>query len=675
LEWDHIDAGVAHLAAHKARMAAWLVRAHHAPGLPAQGALMFGKFPPLRGRRRGGEEASEAQVARTDAQLPALRALHRSVVGDGAPQAIRELHGLSMRLALSCLVDADHADTAESDGAPPPPQAPAPRWEERLEALDRHVAALARNGGARTDLRQQFYAACRAREPDAAMIACEGPVGIGKTTAVLAYLLRRAIETGARRLFVVAPFTAILSQTANVLREALVLADEKDRPFDIVAEHHHRADFADIASRDLATLWTAPIVLTTAVQFLETLSSNVPAALRKLHMLPGSVVFFDEAHALAPVTAQRRTSSQPKGVLTRFLPQYWRWFCDLADRWTCSFVFASGSLARVWQVEDIVEQHRRDLLDLVPANLVRPLIEAEAARVRYVTHPRFSDPNALLQVVFAQPGPRLLIMNTVQSAAVVAQGARAVGKNVLHLSNALCPRDRDAVLQDVKRRLARREDDDWILVATSLVEAGVDISFATAFRERFGLTSLLQIAGRVNRHGEFGACGGVHDFMIESVAGLTRHPDARVPGDILSALFEDGRLDGQFEAAQLVTEALRREVAQSGQVPDLIGTAEKQRHYPDVADLARVIQADTKLVVVDPCLAERLIHRDRVTMRELLAGSVQIWATKIASLALDPICQRPGVYRWPHDYDPDFLGYMAGALKIADIARGDAAIW
>ncbi len=136
------------------------------------------------------------------------------------------------------------------------------------------------------------------------MVACEGPVGIGKTTAVTAYLLRRAIATCARRLFAVAPFTAILSQTADTLRKSLVL--ENEHPDAVVAEHHHRADFDDMSSRDLATLWTAPIILTTAVQFFETLASNHPAALRKLHGLPGSVVFIDEAHAALPTTCWRK---------------------------------------------------------------------------------------------------------------------------------------------------------------------------------------------------------------------------------------------------------------------------------------------------------------------------------------------------------------------------------
>ncbi len=326
-----------------------------------------------------------------------------------------------MRLALSCLVDADHSDTASFDTGWSAPDPPEPRWSERLAALDDYVSGLGSGGGQRDALRSAFYDACRHREPNQALMACEGPVGIGKTTAVTAYLLRRAIATGARRLIIVAPYTAILSQTADRLRKALVLEDERDRPDMIVAEHHHRADFGDISSRDLATLWSAPIVLTTAVQFFETLASNTPSTLRKLHALPGSVVFLDEAHAALP---------------THLWPQNWRWLRELANGWSCSFVLASGSLARFWEVDDIVGDACLTLPDLVPAALVAPLRRVETARVRYISE-RFDGPSSLAAAVVAAPGPRLLVMNTVQSAALMARYMKKEGHDVLHISTAL----------------------------------------------------------------------------------------------------------------------------------------------------------------------------------------------------------------------------------------------
>ena len=96
-----------------------------------------------------------------------------------------------------------------------------------------------------------------------------------------------------------------------------------------------------------------------------------------------------------------------------------------------------------------------------------------------------------------------MIMNTVQSAAVIADDlCRRYGRNsVEHLSTALTPEDRDTVIKRIKARLVDKDDAEWTLVATSCVEAGVDFSFRTGFRELSSLLSLLQAAGRVNRHG------------------------------------------------------------------------------------------------------------------------------------------------------------------------------
>jgi CRISPR-associated endonuclease/helicase Cas3 len=646
-------------------MAAWLVRAHHATGLPSQPTHFADKSDRrLRGRRNDDEHPDQhrEQIKRTDGLLTQMVAAHEAEIGPHQPTASKCLHGLQLRFGLSCLVDSDHTNTANFDDGWTEPEMPRPRWPERLAALDAYVNGLSKGESQRDELRHEFYDACRHRGPDASLVACEGPVGIGKTTAVTAYLLQRAIATGARRLFVVAPYTAILSQTAERLRKALVLPDERDQPDIIVAEHHHRADFEHASSRDLATLWTAPIILTTAVQFFETLSSNEPSYLRKLNSLPGSVIFLDEAHAALP---------------SHLWPQNWRWLCELADDWSCSCVFASGSLARFWEIDDIVGDACRALPDLVPAELIEPMRAAEAARVRYVTGPRFDGPRPLSDAVAAAPGPRLLIMNTVQSAAVMAQHMKMAGYDVLHLSTALSPHDRNAILDMVRERLTlgKRYPADWTLVATSLMEAGIDVSFRTPFRERFATASAIQIGGRGNRNFEWPEGITVHDFIVSYVDGLKAHPAATVPANILADLFKEGRFDGAIDPAKLVTLAMLREIKQRKEKSHTaLLEAEREHRYPDVAKLGQVIDTDTRLVVVDRPLRDRIVSRERLSMREILAGSVQIWAYKIDSLGLEPLPGRQEIYWWPHAYNGNFLGYMEGALFLDAISTGSALI-
>lgn len=580
LAWDHIDAGVAHLSTSRADTSAWLVRGHHAPGLPSLPTHFTTKHDRrLRGRRYDDCDPADhqRQIERTDRYLRSMLEQHEAALGIRQTSSGKALHGLPLRLALSCLVDADHSDSAHFDANWQAPDAPPPRWCDRLAALDRYVQGLQSDANARNEHRRAFYDACRHGGPDAPLVACEGPVGIGKTTAIVAYLLRRAIAVDARRLFIVAPFTAILSQTADRLRKALALKNEQ--PDAVVAEHHHRADFDDMSSRDLATLWTAPIILTTAVQFFETLASNHPAALRKLHGLPGSAVFIDEAHAALP---------------THLLAQNWRWIRELANDWNCSFVLASGSLVRYWEIDDVVGDARTKLPELTPASLSVALLEAEKGRVTYASQGRFDGPGELANAVAAEPGPRLLIMNTVQSAAVMARHMREDGHRVLHVSTALCPRDRAAMLDQVEAWLDDRERPNWTLVATSLVEAGLDFSFKTAFRERFATASLIQIGGRVNRNSENPIASMVHDFIVSAVDGLTAHPLAAIPGDVLGQLFKDGRLAGVIDPAAVVTAAMRREMRRRRQSGgDALLVAERERRYPDVAELGRVIDADT----------------------------------------------------------------------------------
>ncbi len=209
---------------------------------------------------------------------------------------------------------------------------------------------------------------------------------------------------------------------------------------------------------------------------------------------------------------------------------------------------------------------------------------------------------------------------------------------------------------------ARKED--WSLVATRCVEAGVNFSFRCAFRERFTTASTIQTGGRVNRHGEYNVHGGgiVYDFALIG-DGITQHPAAEVSSEVLRELMAKDQLNS-VHPSELVTTAMRLELAALGGLSaDSLLKAESARDYPKVKELGRVIDADTRLVVVDPRLKQRLAARQRVDFRMLLSGSVQLWAAKIEKLDLEPLPGREDLYIWNDAYDPEFLGYMEGVLR------------
>ena len=492
-------------------------------------------------------------------------------------------------------------------------------------------------------MRNRVYEACSGADPQPGMYACDSPVGTGKTTAVMAHLLRAAAEKGLRRVFVILPFTNIIDQSVEIYRRALVGLGE--RAEDIVGAHHHRAEFEDIDSRQFTFLWHAPIVVTTAVQFFETLASNQPAALRKVHQLPGSAIFIDEAHAALP---------------SHLWPQAWRWLRELERDWRCHIVLGSGSLTRFWELEEFSDP------PISIPELVSPETRAEASkyennRVQYRVRPDVLDLEELVDWARNLEGPRLLIVNTVQSAAVVAaEIERKFGKEfVEHLSTALCPRDRKNSLERVKSRLENESGHDWTLVATSCVEAGLNLSFRTGMRERCSLNSLIQIGGRVNRQGEY-RDAVVWDFRLRHEGLLRPNPTFDTSARVLGNLIERGRVGPEY-----CTEAMRDEIRADGvrQISKEIVDAERNLQFPIVAEKFNVIDSNTVTAIVDEDLVRRLEDREKVDRNLIQALSVQIWGYRKEELALNPIAGFPGLYCWPLLYN-SFLGYMAGVLQV-----------
>lgn len=674
--FNHVEAGTAHLLKQKQGEAALCCFAHHIglPSLPKEKARDDGRlFLRDEGELEGlGRRSWE----RTDELLDRYLAQHDAFFGAHPPGRRVRFSGLVRRLALSCLVDGDHSDTAQHYREERELSGPPLRADERLAALDRFVRDLkpkqppeSEREKTRLRLREGIYEACRNREfaPDERMIACDSPVGTGKTTAVMAHLLRVAVARGLRRVFVVLPFTNIIDQSVDVYRRALVLPGED--PEAVVAAHHHRVEFAGEDWRDLRQLaqrWEAPIVVTTAVQFFETLAANQTVPLRKLHHVPGSAIFVDEAHAAMPAP---------------LWPQEWRWLRELCDDWKCHLLLASGSLSRFWELTDFVPvQEQRSIPELVTENLRADATEFEGKRIWLKTHSERLTLPELADFISNKRGPRLVILNTVQSAAVLANHLRSernLGLNVEHLSTALCPADREITLRRVKENL-RSGWKDWTLVATSCVEAGVDFSFRTAFRESCGLTNLLQTAGRVSRGGEY-PDAEVWDFRHDESGFLNLHPHFKTSRKVLAGLFaEHGSNLGPHHCTQALQRELNAGFGDSESLAARITAAESSEDYPQVAHHCRLITADTHTVLVSQRLIAQFLTFDKELFpspREVMRHSVQVWSNKLRDL---PVTRPLGfggelVGIQPDCYD-GFLGYMKALMPVLELHRDGAII-
>lgn len=634
---DHTDAGSAALQKMGSGCAAMLVYSHH-QGLPdlstefaARGCSIF----------RNGNAAVRAE---TDAALPALLRQHEALFPRKPNKEVQAYDGdpaVFLRMALSCLADADHGDTAAAFGQTEKAM-PELRPQERLAALDHYVSKFGETDE-RSSLRRELYQSCRSAEAHSGFSVCGSPVGSGKTTAVMAHLLEQACKRNARRIFVVLPYTSIIRQSVDIYRKALVLPGET--PEDVVAELHSRADFEDIETRYLTALWRAPIVVTTAVAFFETLSSHNPAALRRLHELPGSLIFVDEAHSALPI---------------RLLPLAWHWMNVLADEWSCYWVLASGSLVRYWELQPLsgLSMPQPEIAELVRPDLQRELSRYESSRITFRWREKPIGRKELPKWVQEAPGPRLLILNTVQSAAVIAadMAAEFGQTHVEHLSTALTPEDRGNTIDRIRRRLADPDDADWTLVATSCVEAGVDFSFRTGFREISSLLSLLQAAGRVNRHGR-NTEAVMWSFSLQDDSMLPKNPALDVSAAVLRSYFQK-RLP---ITPELSTRSMQDELARDDSCMSAIcdfAELEAAQQFRTLAQKFRVIDQKTVLAVPDDSMASA-IAEGRASWQELQRHAVSVRKEKIVLWHLREIAD--GIYQWTLGYD-SFLGYMHGVL-------------
>lgn len=634
---DHTDAGSAALQKMGSGCAAMLVYSHH-QGLPdlstefaARGCSIF---------RNGNAEVR----AETDAALPALLRQHEALFPRKPNKEVQAYDGdpaVFLRMALSCLADADHGDTAAAFGQTEKAM-PELRPQERLAALDHYVSKFGETDE-RSSLRRELYQSCRSVEAHSGFSVCGSPVGSGKTTAVMAHLLEQACKRNARRIFVVLPYTSIIRQSVDIYRKALVLPGET--PEDVVSELHSRADFEDIETRYLTALWRAPIVVTTAVAFFETLSSHNPAALRRLHELPGSLIFVDEAHSALPL---------------RLLPLAWHWMNVLSDEWSCYWVLASGSLVRYWELQPLsgLSMPRPEIAELVRPDLQRELSRYESNRITFRWREKPIGRKELAEWVQEALGPRLLILNTVQSAAVIAaEMAAEFGQtHVEHLSTALTPEDRGNTIDRIRRRLADPDDADWTLVATSCVEAGVDFSFRTGFREISSLLSLLQAAGRVNRHGR-NTEAVMWSFPLQDDSMLPKNPALDVSAAVLRSYFQK-RLP---ITPELSTRSMQDELVRDDSCMSAIcdfAELEAAQQFRTLAQKFRVIDQKTVLAVPDDSMVSA-IAEGRASWQELQRHAVSVRKEKIVLWHLREIAD--GIYQWTLGYD-SFLGYMHGVL-------------
>lgn len=493
---DHSTAG-AKVAAHRyaapdqavfGRLIAFAVAGHHAglaDGTGSSAATLDARLAKVVPRYDGWEAQTHSLSERLRARLP-FKPGNKSDPG----------YSLAFlgRMLFSCLVDADFLATecfytrASGERIERGGHEPLSVLQARLDEYMMRLVKKAEPGPV-DGLRAEILAHARVKAAlTPGLFTMTVPTGGGKTLASLAFALDHAVRHGLERIIYVIPYTSIIEQTARVFSEAL---GEED-----VLEHHGNVDWEQASRKDpgraddedptglhklrrAAENWDVPVVVTTAVQFFESLHAARPSRCRKLHNLARSVVILDEAQTL-PVHLLRPCIAAIN---------------ELAANYGTSVVLCTATQPALKRQDsftgglDIPEDH-----ELAPnpeelyRNLRRVTVEHAGRVYDTAIAARFAKTERMLCIVNSRKHARVLF-------GIISglSGAR-------HLTTLMCPAHRRAMLADIRVALAAERP--VRLVATSLVEAGVDLDFPEVWRAEAGLDSLAQAAGRCNREGK-----------------------------------------------------------------------------------------------------------------------------------------------------------------------------
>ena len=483
-----------------------------------------------------------------DAVLPQARLTREQ------PEAARL--DLYTRMLCSCLVDADRLDSAGRASI----QA-ALCAAERLALLERHLEELARRAseGPVKRMRARVLEDClAAAESKARLFSLSVPTGGGKTLAAMAFALRRAAlqPERFRRVIVVIPFLSIIEQNAevyaNVLGRNAVLehhsgslmklrtqissqAQEQVEQFVPVEEHDEEDTYQRSGYRPETENWDAPLIVTTSVRFFESLFSNHPRDLRRVHNIARSIVILDEVQTLP-----RRLLGPLLGMMQ-----------ELAEDWGVNFVFStatqpaferpSGKQDLRWGPGTLTEIVR----DPTPLRVGLKRAEIQWELDNAVTWPQVAEralrARQCLVIINLRNHASQLYSDIIRAAPAHGIDTDAV----FHLSTRMCAAHRLRTLAQIRQRLKAGEP--CYVVSTQLVEAGVDLDFPLVLRALAPLDSIVQAAGRADREGRRTAELG------------------RPGGEVVVFLPEDNRMPPhEYAQAAAITESLARQDLERG---------------------------------------------------------------------------------------------------------------
>lgn len=472
-----------------------------------------------------------------------------------------------IRMLYSCLVDADFLDTEAFMKNGQIKRDAGESIEILLQKLEKYVAKWLLNkeidtvNGRRTEILRNCL---EAGKREKGLFHLTVPTGGGKTVASLAFALRHAVHNNMDRVIYVIPYTSIIEQNAQIFRS--ILGDEN------VLENHCNVDYRDSEEWNPMKLaaenWDKPVVVTTNVQFFESLFGNKSSKCRKLHNIANSVVIFDEVQMLP----------------TDYLKPCVAMIEELVNSFEASVVLCTATQPALQPF----------FQSGIPAYELCPRLEEQFRFFKRTTFQNLDkiSEEALIEKL-SEEYQALCIVNTKKKAQVLYQALK--GQGVFHLSTSMYPKHRKRVLEEVRRCLNAGER--CLVLSTSLVEAGVDLDFHSVYRQLAGIDSVIQAAGRCNREGKRSLeDSNVYVFQFEEqerILGQRKQIDAA------KTLVSDGKDISALETIEEYFEFLYHLKSSELDKKNIMGQFKGIKcNFSKVAEDFKMIENDVKTVFI-----------------------------------------------------------------------------
>ena len=604
---DHSTAGAVELKEKNDLLGAICVAGHHG-GLPDCGtrvdssddATLWGRCKRKTEKNKAGREKYDA--FRKEIQLKNMEP--NEVIPFPPDEDLFKNVFFYTKFLFSCLVDADWLDTEEfmTGSARSYPYNTMDELEQRL---DSHVQKWGNPTTELNRIRCDIFDRCRsAGDEEKGLFSLTTPTGGGKTTASLAFALRHACRHGMNRIIYVIPYINIIEQSVEVfegiLGEQNVLAHYSEAVYEDEGD-----DFGNAKKKLAVENWDAPVVVTTAVQFFESLFSCKPSKSRKLHNIADSVIIFDE-YQMIPVKHMFPCTEAIYQMVKNFNCTVL--LCTATQPGTNRFFHGVDCREIIEDTERLYERLKR----VTYCDIGR--IEKEQLGESF---------NAENQV--------LCIVNTRKSAQELFE--LLDGEGNYHLSTYMIPMHRRKILKEIRDRL--KQGKNCRVISTSLIEAGVDVDFPVVYREENGLDSIVQAAGRCNREGKKSAEDSkVFIFQVEGGVPVGQ----RINRDAMRETFSFGHQIGSTDATKCYFNTLYdlkgEDALDADSILKMIREGAKSGPLPfrTISEKFRMIDNDTKTVYIPfdengDALCRRLEEgeRSRDLYRELGQYSVNLY--------------------------------------------------